>query len=81
MDLNPIKEVRIMEEENIEVFLEQSKQWASGTVSLDKVFTEAQARAYVKSKIEEENKTWQSDSQEFIDRMKDFFEEAYNVAF
>lgn len=81
MDLRPIKEVRIMEVENINIFLEGTKEWTGGTVTLNKIFTESQARSYVNSIIAKEESNWQSDSQQFIDQGKKFFEEAYGVAF
>lgn len=81
MDMYPFKEVRIMDTENINEYLEQAKQWSSGVVSLSKVFSIEDARKYVNQKIDEEKTNWQEDSEEIIGKMMAAFKEAYNEEF
>ena len=85
MDLKPDTEVRVFEgtdeeslEKSVNDFVSHMKShWCSGTIRLMGIMEEYDAIMWVGQQIAKESTNWQNDSQEFIDKICNLFEECY----
>lgn len=85
MDLRPNTEVRVFEgsdeedlEKNVNDFVVHMKShWCSGTTRLVGIMGQPEASIWIEQQIAKEKANWQDDSQEFIDKITELYDECY----
>lgn len=85
MDLKPNTEVRVFEgsdeddlEKNVKDFVAHMKShWCSGTTRLMGIMGQPEASIWIEQQIAKEKANWQDDSQEFIDKITELYDECY----